>query len=57
MTAGKKGIGSSILRNEDERLLAGRSSFIADISQPGMWEVAFLRSPVAHAKHRQCAEA
>jgi len=45
----KKGIGSSILRNEDERLLAGRSSFIADISQPGMWEVAFLRSPVAHA--------
>lgn len=47
--AGKKGIGGSILRNEDERLLAGRSSFIADISQPGMWEVAFLRSPVAHA--------
>lgn len=46
----KKGIGGSILRNEDERLLAGRSSFIADISQPGMWEVAFLRSPVAHAK-------
>ena len=48
-TSGKKGIGSSIPRNEDERLLAGRSSFIADISQPGMWEVAFLRSPVAHA--------
>lgn len=47
--SGRKGIGSSILRNEDERLLAGRSSFIADISQPGMWEVAFLRSPVAHA--------
>src|ERR1700732_1844933 len=46
----RKGIGSPILRNEDERLLAGRSSFIADISQPGMWEVAFLRSPVAHAK-------
>jgi carbon-monoxide dehydrogenase large subunit len=47
--ASVKGIGASILRNEDERLLAGRSSFIADISQPGMWEVAFLRSPVAHA--------
>ena len=47
--SGKKGIGSSILRNEDERLLAGRSSFIADISHRGMWEVAFLRSPVAHA--------
>lgn len=45
----KKGIGGSILRNEDGRLLSGRSSYIADISQPGMWEVAFLRSPVAHA--------
>jgi carbon-monoxide dehydrogenase large subunit len=45
----KKGIGSSILRNEDERLMSGRSSYIADISQPGMWEIAFLRSPVAHA--------
>jgi aerobic carbon-monoxide dehydrogenase large subunit len=44
-----KGIGGSILRNEDRRLLSGRSSFIADISQPGMWEVAFLRSSVAHA--------
>ncbi|MDB5595318.1 MAG: Carbon-monoxide dehydrogenase large subunit [Hyphomicrobiales bacterium] len=44
-----KGIGGSILRIEDERLLSGRSSFIADISRPGMWEVAFLRSPVAHA--------
>jgi carbon-monoxide dehydrogenase large subunit len=48
-TAGNKGIGGAILRNEDRRLLSGRSSFIADISQPGMWEVAFLRSPVAHA--------
>jgi carbon-monoxide dehydrogenase large subunit len=45
----KKGIGSSILRNEDERLMSGRSSYIADISRPGMWEIAFLRSPVAHA--------
>ena len=49
-TSSKKGIGSSILRNEDERLLSGRSSYIADISQPGTWEVAFLRSPVAHAR-------
>jgi len=45
----KKGIGGSILRIEDERLLKGRSSYIADISRPGQWEVAFLRSPVAHA--------
>ena len=48
--SGSKGIGGSILRLEDERLLSGRSSFIADISRPGLWEVAFLRSPVAHAK-------
>ena len=48
----KKGIGGSILRIEDARLLSGRSSFIADISRPGMWEVAFLRSPVAHGKIR-----
>lgn len=46
---GAKGIGASILRLEDERLLSGRSSYIADISKPGMWDVAFLRSPVAHA--------
>lgn len=45
-----KGIGGSILRLEDHRLLSGRSSFIADISRPDLWEVAFLRSPVAHAK-------
>lgn len=44
-----KGIGGSILRLEDQRLLSGRSTFIADIEYPGMWEVAFLRSPVGHA--------
>ena len=44
-----KGIGAPILRLEDERLLSGRSSFIADIAPPGVWDVAFLRSPVAHA--------
>jgi carbon-monoxide dehydrogenase large subunit len=45
----KKGIGGSILRFEDHRLLTGRSSYIADIAPAGLWEVAFLRSPVAHA--------
>ena len=44
-----KGIGAAILRNEDGRLLSGRSPYIADINHPGMWEVAFLRSPLAHA--------
>ena len=45
----KKGIGGSILRIEDERLLSGRSTYIADIRPSGVWEVAFIRSPVAHA--------
>ncbi|MYZ49196.1 xanthine dehydrogenase family protein molybdopterin-binding subunit [Propylenella binzhouense] len=45
----RKGIGGSIRRIEDARLLSGRSTFIADIGRPGIWEVAFLRSPVAHA--------
>jgi carbon-monoxide dehydrogenase large subunit len=45
-----KGIGAGILRNEDGRLLSGRSTFIADIEHADLWEVAFLRSPVAHAK-------
>jgi aerobic carbon-monoxide dehydrogenase large subunit len=50
ITTKSKGIGAGILRLEDERLMAGRSSFIADISRPGIKEVAFLRSPVAHAR-------
>ncbi len=49
MTAENRGIGGSIPRLEDERLLTGRSSFIADIDRPGLRQVAFLRSPVAHA--------
>ena len=45
-----RGIGARIPRNEDQRLLSGRSTFMADIAHPRMWEVAFLRSPVAHAR-------
>ena len=50
MTA--RGIGASVLRNEDERLLRGRGQFIADIALPDLHDVAFLRSPVAHARIR-----
>ena len=44
----KTGIGASVLRKEDERLLAGRGRFIDDLSFPRLLEAAFWRSPVAH---------
>jgi len=47
-----EGIGARVLRKEDARLLRGRGSFVGDISFPGMREVAFLRSPTAHARIR-----
>src|SRR5215470_13923668 len=44
------GVGASLLRREDERHLYGRGQFVADIKLPGTMEVAFLRSPHAHAR-------
>ncbi len=44
------GVGASLLRREDERHLHGRGEFVSDIKLPGMMEVAFLRSPHAHAR-------
>ncbi|MBV9523946.1 MAG: xanthine dehydrogenase family protein [Alphaproteobacteria bacterium] len=46
----KSGVGARVPRKEDDRHLRGRGQFIGDIKLPGMREVAFLRSPVAHAK-------
>ncbi|MEE8535296.1 MAG: xanthine dehydrogenase family protein molybdopterin-binding subunit, partial [Kiloniellales bacterium] len=46
------GIGVSVLRSEDIRHLQGRGEFLADITLPGLQDVAFLRSPVAHARIR-----
>ena len=43
------GIGARLLRREDHRLLHGKGRFIADIKLHGMLEMAFLRSPLAHA--------
>jgi len=48
----RAGVGVSVPRKEDDRYLRGRGEFIADIRLPGMKEVCFLRSPVAHAKIR-----
>src|ERR1700712_114437 len=48
--AGGQGIGASLRRNEDARFLDGKGEYLADLQVPGMAEVAFLRSPVAHGK-------
>ena len=45
-----KGVGASLRRKEDARFLTGRGQFVGDIRRPGMLEVAFARSPVAHAR-------
>lgn len=45
-----EGIGARVRRKEDARHLAGRGQFVADIRMPGLQDVAFLRSPHAHAR-------
>ena len=42
-------IGSRVTRIEDEPLLRGRGRFLDDIVVPGLWHVAFVRSPHPHA--------
>ncbi len=49
------GVGASLLRREDERHLHGRGEFVSDIKLPGTMEVAFLRSPHAHARIKSIA--
>jgi aerobic carbon-monoxide dehydrogenase large subunit len=51
--ASKHGIGASALRKEDERFLRGQGQYVADIRMPGTRDVAFVRSPVAHARLRE----
>jgi carbon-monoxide dehydrogenase large subunit len=45
-----KGVGARLPRKEDRRFLRGQGEFIANIRLPGMLDVAFLRSPMAHGK-------
>ena len=44
------GIGSRVRRKEDARHLRGAGQFVADISLPGMKDIAFVRSPAAHGR-------
>jgi len=48
----EQGVGARLCRKEDERLLRGRGQFVADLSFAGMKDVAFVRSPLAHARVR-----
>jgi carbon-monoxide dehydrogenase large subunit len=45
-----QGIGARLTRKEDDRYMRGRGQYVGDIKLPGMREVAFLRSPLAHAR-------
>ena len=46
----KYGIGASPPRKEDDRFLRGRGQYVGDIRMAGTRDVAFVRSPIAHAR-------
>ena len=46
----EQGIGARLLRKEDDRYMRGRGEYVGDIRLAGMQDVAFLRSPLAHAR-------
>lgn len=50
--ARRHGIGARTPRREDAKHLAGKGSFIADVKLPGLKEVAFVRSQIAHGRIR-----
>ncbi len=43
-------VGRSVPRLEDPELLSGRTRYLDDVQLPGTLEVAFVRSPYAHAR-------
>ncbi len=54
MTGGAQGygVGRPVRRKEDDRYLRGKGEFVGDIRLAGMRELAFVRSPLAHARIR-----
>lgn len=50
--ASGQGVGARLPRKEDDRLMRGRGQYVADIRLAGMQDVAFVRSPLAHARIR-----
>jgi carbon-monoxide dehydrogenase large subunit len=45
-------VGASVQRKEDDRFLRGQGQYVGNIRMVGMRDVAFTRSPVAHARVR-----
>lgn len=45
-------VGARVSRIEDDRPLAGKATYVADLHLPGMVEMAVVRSPVAHGRIR-----
>ena len=48
----QKGVGARLPRKEDARFLKGQGEYVANIRLAGTLDVAFVRSPMAHAKIR-----
>ncbi|HET7849107.1 MAG TPA: xanthine dehydrogenase family protein molybdopterin-binding subunit [Pseudolabrys sp.] len=48
----EQGVGARLLRKEDDRFMRGRGQYVADLRFAGMKDVAFVRSPLAHARIR-----
>jgi aerobic carbon-monoxide dehydrogenase large subunit len=46
----EQGVGARLLRKEDNRFMRGVGEYVADIRLPGLQDVAFVRSPLAHAR-------
>jgi carbon-monoxide dehydrogenase large subunit len=46
-------MGAEVKRKEDPRLITGASSYVGDVTMPGLHYVAFVRSPHAHARVRK----
>ncbi|MEA2966884.1 MAG: aerobic carbon-monoxide dehydrogenase large subunit, partial [Alphaproteobacteria bacterium] len=44
------GVGARLLRKEDARHLNGKGQFVSDLKFPNLQDVAFVRSPHAHAR-------
>ncbi|HET6918235.1 MAG TPA: molybdopterin cofactor-binding domain-containing protein, partial [Jiangellaceae bacterium] len=49
-TAEVGGIGHSVRRKEDDRLIQGAGHYVDDVVLPGMLHLALLRSPLPHAR-------
>jgi carbon-monoxide dehydrogenase large subunit len=45
----ESGVGARLLRKEDDRFLRGRGQYVDDLKFAGTRDIAFVRSPLAHA--------